>query len=268
MKPWPSLPPLRSALAAGALFASVSQAAADPSLIEPPTGLQWSAREVQAAAEPALQALLARAGRDALAGCARRCAQFERVFARLRGAMQAQGGRAASLDWQLVVVRLPDEQALALPEGQILVSEVFVEARGLDDAALAFVIAHEMAHAVLEHERQTLTYALALLPREVPRTVRDMYTEMAWDGGFLRRLAPISHQVELEADELGLLLAAAAGYAPRRQMGFMAGELALEAGTGAEPSGSHPAAVLRLRQLQALLPLAERLHARAGTDPD
>ena len=57
---------------------------------------------------------------------------------------------------------------MALPGGQVLISEAFVRSRGLSDEALAFVLGHEMAHSILEHERQTLHFARMLLPRKRP----------------------------------------------------------------------------------------------------
>lgn len=251
--------PLRAWLAlVGLMLAGITHAASPVPLIDAPTGLRWSAQEVQAAALPALQAIEDRARREGLMGCTRRCAQIQRVYGRILAAVRAQGGRAAALPWRLVIVRLPGEQALALPEGQILLSEAFVESRRMSDAMLAFVLAHEMAHSVLEHERQTLTYVRALLPRHVPRSVEDMYAEMAFNAGFLRQLTPISRQMELEADELGLLLAASAGYAPPGLLAFMAGEAALD-GERTAMFDSHPSASQRLDHLRLRLPLARRV---------
>lgn len=237
-------------------------ATASDGLLDQPSGLHWSAREVQAAAEPDFRQMLERAERDGQAGCRRHCERLARVFDRLRTVLVAQGGRAARLPWQLIVLRVPGEQAQALPDGQIVISETFVDERLTSDATLAFVLAHEMAHSALEHERQTLTYALALLPRGVPRTVRDMYTEMAWNAGFLRRLAPISQQVEMEADEHGLLLAAAAGYLPAEQLAFMEDELRLDDGRQVV-FATHPTPRRRLDRLRERLPLARRVWEQA-----
>lgn len=246
------------------LALSSGPAAANDALLEAPTGLHWSAREVQAAAEPDFQALLRRAEHAGGTGCRRHCERLARVFERLRAVFVAQGGRAAALHWQLIVVRLAEEQAQAMPDGQIVVAEPFVDERLPTDAMLAFVLAHEMAHSALEHERQTLTYALALLPRGIPRTVGDMYTEMAFNAGFLRQITPISQQIELEADEYGLLLAAAAGFAPIDQLAFMTEEI--EHSEGARPVfATHPSAAERLRRLQQRLPLAEQVWRQATT---
>jgi predicted Zn-dependent protease len=66
-------------------------------------------------------------------------------------------------------------------------------------------------------------------------------------------------QVELQADEAGLELAALAGYAPAQQLRFMRGLARAEA-DGEPLAATHPPAVERLRRLQGLLPLARRLY--------
>jgi predicted Zn-dependent protease len=63
-------------------------------------------------------------------------------------------------------------------------------------------------------------------------------------------------QGEYEADELGFILASAAGYAPRRQLAFL--ERECRGGDDATLLATHPPACLRLKALRARLPLALR----------
>ena len=65
----------------------------------------------------------------------------------------------------------------------------------------------------------------------------------------------------LEADELGLLLAARAGYAPEERMAFIEAEAAMEASGDRPVVATHPSAALRLEKLRERLPLARRLLA-------
>ena len=74
---------------------------------------------------------------------------------------------------------------------------------------LAFVLAHEMIHSILEDERQALTYAQLLLPRQIVRSVTDMYVEIELNASLLMAMEPVMQQGEYEADELGMLLASA-----------------------------------------------------------
>ncbi|QAZ38800.1 hypothetical protein C1M51_04785 [Methylibium sp. Pch-M] len=223
-----------------------------------PTSLDWTAGEVGRIGTETLQQTVAgAAARDRL-GCVQHCERLQRIFDRLVAEARRQTPRAAVLPWSLTVLHHDDTGAFALPDGQVVVSETLIEERGLSDEALAFVLAPEMAHSILEHERQMLTAGRLLLPRQVERSVPDMYVELEHNFGLLKSLEPVLQQGEFEADELGLLLAALAGYAPTRQLEFMQNEVAED--DGLRPvAATHPPAAERLARLQERLPLAWRL---------
>ena len=247
-----------TAWAIGLWLSMVCNLAGAQTLTYEPVGLAWTAREVEQASLGSLQTLVQRATREQKMGCARYCKRLNRIFNRLLPHARAQSLAALRRDWSLTVVRLPGMDAMALPGGQIIVSEDFIQANRLSDESIAFVLAHEMAHSILEHERQALTVARMLLPREVNRTVDDIYVEMSFNHALFKALEPVMQQGELEADELGLLLAAKAGYAPDKQIAFIAREAAREMPT--KPMvATHPTAKHRLEKLRERLPLARRL---------
>jgi predicted Zn-dependent protease len=223
-----------------------------------PVALGWSAGEVESAAIDNISAIVRRAERAQQLGCIRHCERLERIFARLAAEARTQSARAEALPWSLTIVQLPDVEALAMPGGQVVVSEAFIDRRTLSDVTLAFVLAHEIAHSILEHERQALTFARMLLPRQVFRSVQDMYVEIDFNFALLKSMEFVMQQGEFEADELGLLLASAAGYAPDRQIEFLEQENAQRAGR-APLVATHPPVLLRLEQLRLRLPLARRL---------
>ncbi len=230
-----------------------------------PTALDWTSGEVGRIGAETLQKTIAHAARHDRLGCVQHCERLQRIFDRLIVEARQQTRRAALLPWSLTVLHHDDAGAFALPDGQVVVSETLIEDRGLSDEALAFVLAHEMAHSILEHERQLLTAGRLLLPRLVERSVPDMYVEFEFNFGLLKSLEPVLHQGEYEADELGLLLAALAGYAPARQIEFMQNEVAED--DGRRPvAATHPAATQRLLRLQERLPLAWRLYEAARRD--
>lgn len=246
-----------------ALLATGAHAERDGTLSYEPHALGWSAAELaQATAAPG-GLLLARAEALGQRGCRRHCAPLRLAFERLLPLARLQSEHAQHADWRLeVLVDLPGVEAQAQPDGLLLVSEAFIERRGLAPAELAFVLAHEMAHVILEHERQALSYARLLLPRQVARSVRDMYVEIDHNFALLKAMEPVLQQGELEADELGLLLAAAAGYAPQAQLRFLERE-AQSSPAGQGLVNSHPGAAERLAALRARLPLAQRLYEQA-----
>ncbi|MBK6715134.1 MAG: M48 family metalloprotease [Burkholderiales bacterium] len=260
LSPWllPRMPPLLAGLLAGLMACLAPPPLRAAPLAYEPVGLGWTAEEVERAGRGALEVLLERAQLAGRLGCQRHCERLARMFAQLVTQAQAQQLHSGSgLRWTLIVVRLDDVEAFALPGGQVIIGETFADQLG-SEATLAFVLAHEMAHSILEHERQALTFARQLLPREVPRSVRDMYTEMEFNIGLVRAMEPVLHQGEFEADELGLILAASAGYDPLRQLGLLEQEAAEEPAQTRRIVSTHPSARERLARLRALLPLARR----------
>ena len=231
-----------------------------------PVSLGWTAQEVDRATRAGAAAILQRARAEVASGCTGSCARAQAIFSRLLGVARQQSAHAASLPWELVIVQMPDIEAMALPGGLLIVGQPFLDRATDNDEELAFVLAHEMAHSILEHERQALSYARLLLPRQVRRSVRDMYTEMDFNFSLLKALEPVMQQGEFEADELGLLLAAASGYAPRLQTRYIERE-ALATPKRQPLVATHPAALDRLARLQGLLPWADRVHRARPAQP-
>lgn len=241
----------------GMLALALAGRAAGVPLADAPTGLAWSAQEVAAATDASARQVVERATAAGEVGCRSHCETIHQVWSRLLPELRAQPAAPAGVRWQLVVVQSEDVDAFAVPGGTIVLGEAFVRERRLAPAEIAFIVAHEAVHVLMQHERQTLTAALALLPRHVERSVDDVYVEMDYNLGLLRTLEPVLHQVEFEADELGLLLASLAGFDPQALLGFMAKEAGAE--TRRALVATHPDATQRLRRLQERLPLARRL---------
>lgn len=222
-----------------------------------PVGLGWSGEEVEHASAVQMDTLAERAEKAGQMGCSAHCERLNRVFNRLITEAQVQTARSATLPWSLLVVRLPDVNAIAMPNGRLAISESFVDQHLSTDETLAFVLAHEMIHSILEHERQALTYAQLLLPRQIVRSVKDMYVEIDFNASLLMAMEPVMQQGEYEADELGLLLASAAGFDPDRQIAFIESQCRNDGGR--QPLvATHPPTCQRMQALQSLLPLARR----------
>lgn len=197
-------------------------------------------------------------------GCRQHCQRLEAIFARLTQAAATQGASAQKTDWRLAVIRSAGEAAYALPGGHIVISEAFIDALQLSDDELAFVLAHEISHVLLQHECELLDVAQGIaLPRGINRDVADIYAEMDFDMGLLLNLEPVMTQSEFEADYTGMLIASVADFAPENMLGFMEKTLASESGAEAVVN-THPASVQRLDRLRSLLPLAKRVRELAN----
>jgi predicted Zn-dependent protease len=112
----------------------------------------------------------------------------------------------------------------------------------LDDGELAVLLAHEVAHIVAEHERETLSEALLDSHRDLPLDVVD--ERLASDIPLQLRLSKLSAIQEREADQLGMLMAFRAGWPCSAMLRFYA-KLA-EDSAGPTLLASHPSGTTRL----------------------
>ncbi|HEY4375124.1 MAG TPA: M48 family metalloprotease [Burkholderiales bacterium] len=193
-------------------------------------------------------------------GCVRYCAMIGRAFARISRAAREQGEPAGGpVHWEMVITTTRGEAALSLPGGHLLISEGMIAELRLTEAEVAFILAHEAAHVLLQHEAQALDFLQATMtPRGVRRSVWDLYAELDYDTGALLRLQSLMQQSELDADFAGMLLGAQAGYDPAAMISALS-KLAAGEQRRAGIVRTHPAWVQRLAAAKKALPMAGRL---------
>jgi len=131
--------------------------------------------------------------------------------------------------WEFVVFDSKEANAFCLPGGKVGVyTGILPMCR--DEAGLATVMGHEVAHAVARHGGERMTAAAGLqLGGELASAAVDQskyakygpYVRNAWGVGTQLGVAlPHSRMQESEADEIGLLYMARAGYPPSAAVGF------------------------------------------------
>jgi len=185
----------------------------------------------------------------------------KRVASRLA---TATGKAGADFDWQVSLIRSSQINAFCLPGGKIVVYTGILPTTQ-NEAALATVLGHEMAHATSRHGSQrVLEQNLAQTALTgVAMSLSDMdYDKQRAVMGALGAgtqfgvLMPFSRKHESEADEIGLLYMARAGYDPRESIRFWQ---RMENAGGAQPPeflSSHPSHGTRIQQLEAEMPKA------------
>lgn len=196
---------------------------------------EYTVNEVNAAAEADLEFVLAP---FRLAGkLNRNTPEFERVhqlFSRVLDIAMQRSEFARKLDWAVYVHEGRLVEAYSRAGGKIVISAKFLERYRPNDAELALVIGHEVAHVLCEHERINLS---AVWRRNAPDRLQARYAIEAIDTEPLVRaqLAPIARLQERVADRLGLELAAAAGIDPISALGFFDKSAAEAEGGGIFP---------------------------------
>ncbi|MFN6960878.1 MAG: M48 family metallopeptidase [Rhodocyclaceae bacterium] len=161
--------------------------------------------------------------------------------------------------------------AFCLPGGKVAVYTGLLPLTP-DDASLAAVIAHEVAHAIARHggERLSqemvvagLTAATVMATRDSSR--RDLYAGLLGAGAAVGFLLPYSRLHEAEADRMGLIYMAKAGYDPRAALGLWQRMAAQSKGKSKPPEflSTHPADETRIKEIERWLPEALS-HYRPG----
>lgn len=183
-------------------------------------------------------------------------------------------------EWEFVVFDSPEANAFCLPGGKVGVYEGILPITE-SEAGLAAVMGHEVAHAVARHgaERMSEALVLQLGGIAVDTGMRQAEVDPRWQsaavtayglGATLGRELPHSRKQESEADYMGLLYMARAGYDPEEAIRFWERFKAFneKAGAGNTPwfLRTHPLDETRIQQLREWLPRA-RSEYRPSANP-
>ncbi len=192
------------------------------------------------------------------------------VIPEVSDALAAEHGMQAShiektFDWAVSVLQSDQVNAFCLPGGKMAVYTGLLPVAQNDDA-IAVVMGHEISHALLRHGAQRMTRgkleqlgqvagAASGMDQGTLRTVMSAY-------GFGSAL-PYARSQETQADELGLMLAAAACFDPQQAIPLWQRMDSNTAGQAPpEFASTHPSAGTRIRDLESLMPKAEQYRQR------
>ncbi len=167
--------------------------------------------------------------------------------------------------WQVSVIQSGEVNAFCLPGGEIVVYTGILPLTG-GPAGLATVLGHEMAHATSRHGaqrmfRQQLTQA-ALMGAQGSISQLDPGQQQAvmaalGAGAQYGATLPFSRDQESEADHIGLLYMARAGYDPHEALAFWK-RMDEKTSQGAPPqfASDHPSNGVRIQQIEQWMPEA------------
>lgn len=198
----------------------------------------------------------------------------KRVAARIVEAAKRSkyGEMAKQFQWDVTVIK--DDKtanAFALPGGKMAVyTGIFPVAK--TEAGLAAVMGHEVVHALARHGAERMSQGQLT---NVALQVAGAAAGAAGGGGMLGQatmaalgvgaqvgvLLPFSRKHESEADYVGILLAADAGYDPRESVALWERMAQLSGGGGpAEFLSTHPSHDTRIDQLKSWMPEAMAIY--------
>jgi predicted Zn-dependent protease len=132
-----------------------------------------------------------------------------------------------SFDWNFELVNSSEVNAWCMPGGKIVFYSGIIPVTQ-SEAGIAVVMGHEMAHAVAKHGNERLSQQLALTMggislavamNDKPEETRNLFLSVYGVGGSLGSLA-YSRKHEYEADKIGMVFMALAGYDPQEAINF------------------------------------------------
>ena len=129
---------------------------------------------------------------------------------------------ASNWAWEVHITSDPQVAAYSMGGGKLLIGIHFIDSYKLTDNELAVALAHEIGHVIAEHVREQISLA-ASFNKSVPlrtRKVTDVVNAMESDISVFLRLQPLSRLQEIEADDIGIELAARAGIPPSAAISF------------------------------------------------
>ncbi|HXC41169.1 MAG TPA: M48 family metalloprotease [Burkholderiales bacterium] len=210
---------------------------------------------VEAAAERGYDARLrALAAASRLDGDTRLLERARRLVGQLARAVQVEVPQAAGIEWQVHTCGGCGENAAAVAGGKLMLGQEFMASLAPSDDELAFLLAHEMAHVLAEHTREFASAARYFADNGRNRRYEDVQRELDESFVLNRRMAALYAQQELEADYIGLILGARAGFDPAAMPSLLA-----RLPGGDSLLALHPGGNTRLEQARATLQTAYRV---------
>ena len=197
-------------------------------------------------------------------------AMVRRCGHRIQGAVEdyfranGMSNHLSGYQWDFNLIESEQVNAWCMPGGKVAFYTGILPICG-DENGLAVVMGHEVAHAIAEHGSERMSQQLALglggialseAVKNEPEETQAIWMTVFAVGAQYGAMLPYSRTHELEADHMGLIFMAMAGYDPQEAPKFW--ERMAAAGGQAPPEfmSTHPSDVTRIRHLKEKMPEA------------
>jgi len=168
------------------------------------------------------------------------------------------------LEWEIKLIDSDQKNAFALPGGKIAIYTGILSV-AKNEAGLATVMSHEIAHVIARHGAQRMTQQMLLQGAMIGAglsmknsTQKNIVLSALGVGVLYGFTLPFSRLHESEADQIGLIYMAKAGYDPNEPINFWQRFGQVKGGKGGpEWASTHPADVTRIQGLRSYLSRAK-----------
>ena len=191
---------------------------------------------------------------------------------RLNAILQRVGQRLsvhtkqAGFQWEYHLINSKEQNAWCMPGGKIAVYTGILPLMQ-NEAGMAAVLGHEIAHATLRHAGQRISQemlvrlGLSVAELSLSNSVyHDNLMGLLGAGATVGVLLPYSRDHESQADLLGLKYMAQAGYDPNQAVNFWQRFKNSAGKAPPEFLSTHPGAATRIEQLRQAMPEAEKVY--------
>jgi predicted Zn-dependent protease len=176
--------------------------------------------------------------------------------------------RIAGFSWEFNLIDSDVPNAWCMPGGKIVVYSGILPLTATE-SGLAVVIGHEIAHAVARHGNERMSQgllinlggmALSAALESEPEKTRNLYLAAYGLGSQVGIALPYSRSHENEADKLGLIFMAMAGYNPQAAVDFWSRMSKIGGNKPPEFLSTHPSDETRIKNMEAFIPEAMKYY--------
>ena len=176
-------------------------------------------------------------------------------------------------DWEFIVLESDEANAFCLPGGKVAVYSGLFKTFG-NDAELATIVGHEIAHALARHSGERLTHLYMQNLGSLGLNVAFSIVNIPGGGWILQGLGiatglgvtlPYSRIQEYEADRIGMIIMSNAGYSPDATVSFWKkfSQISKNDSSILEFFATHPMDEKRLEEMKNFLPEANKYYKEA-----
>lgn len=172
--------------------------------------------------------------------------------------------RIGDFKWEFNLVESEEVNAWCMPGGKVVFYTGILPLTQ-NDAGVAVVMGHEIAHAVARHGNERMSQqlliqmggvALSEAVKQKPQETQTLFLAAYGAGSQLGVILPYSRKHEYEADRMGMMFMAMAGYNPQEAPTFWARMSQLGSSNTPEFLSTHPVSEKRIEALNGLIPEA------------